>query len=59
MTTIEKRTVQLRTSLTPTQVAAITAIATEQQISVSAVVRQAVALYLKEKAAAIGIEVQS
>jgi len=59
LTTIEKRTVQLRTSLTPTQVAAITAIATEQQISVSAVVRQAVALYLKEKAAAIGIEVQS
>jgi hypothetical protein len=51
LTTIEKRTVQLRTSLTPTQVEAITAIATEQQISVSAVVRQAVALYLKEKAA--------
>lgn len=50
MTETEKRTVQLRTSLTPTQVAAITAIAHEQQISVSAVVRQAVALYLKERA---------
>ena len=49
--TDERRTIQLRTSLTPTQVAAITRIAQAQEISVSAVVRQAVSAYLKQQEA--------